>query len=224
MTVPEDFSELQAVASSNKKRIGWLQNEIDQDLSGFDAVIVAGNGPANLPNGPLKLAQIVSFFGLAYIEHPEIAELMGQDPLRSGEILDRAQAQCSENIRHALNSGFDGFVYVLVGAEPKYLSPMQYGGFILDQDRAILSEFSDLPNRFIYVIGGEETYMDAISDLSATALGWNENEVNFGIQNMRSLAQKPIFANHPDSDFELETFGKAILWESFTGNKEPIYP
>ncbi len=221
MTAIAEFCEYATQSTVGKKLVVWLLGD-DSAISNMqaDAYIVNPNFKGSLPDGSLKFAAIISFFGIAMQEREDIAELMGIDPVTSGEILDRAQEACAANIQVAMQAGFDGFVYVLVGAEPKYLSPMQYGGFILDQDREILSRFTNLPNRLLYVIGGNETYMDALSDLSASSIGWDESNVQFGIETMRKLAQKPIFGDHPDSDIQLETFGEPIQWNQLLKVKE----
>ena len=197
---------------AKKAVIGWIHStDKAVDFQGLSAVIVSMESSLDVPKGILKLADIKSLFGRALEIEPKIAELMSSDPLASGEILDRASRETSDKIINALESGFDGFVYLLMGAEPSLLSPMQYGGFILEQDQDLLNQFNHVENRLIFVVGDEETYLDALSDLPASAIGWDENRMGFGIETMRKLAHKPIFANHPDSDIDLTHFGTNAL-------------
>ncbi|MBS1718690.1 MAG: hypothetical protein JSS72_13260 [Armatimonadetes bacterium] len=64
--------------------------------------------------------------------------------------------------------GFDGFCYLLIGAEPEYCSPMQYGGYYLELDRELLTAAEPGKLSMLLAVGGEEVFIDALSDLPAT--------------------------------------------------------
>jgi hypothetical protein len=51
---------------------------------------------------------------------------------------------------------------------------MQFGGLYLEQERELLSEIREARFNVIFVEGGDETYLDVVSDLPAAALGWDE--------------------------------------------------
>jgi hypothetical protein len=65
-------------------------------------------------------------------------------------------------------------IYRLVGAEPLFASPMQYGGHYLERDRQLLDLAKASCKVALVIEGGPETYLDFVSDLPAHVFMWDE--------------------------------------------------
>ena len=56
---------------------------------------------------------------------------------------------------------------------PAISTPMQYGGFYLEHDRALLAEIEDARLNVLSVEGGPEPYLDFVADLPSHVLAWD---------------------------------------------------
>jgi len=89
----------------------------------------------------------------------------------------------------AIESGADGVLYRVFGAEPSLSTPMQFGGFYLEQERELLGEITDARFNVVFVEGGEETYLDVVSDLPGNAFGWDEERNAVSASTVRAMHQ-----------------------------------
>ena len=115
----------------------------------------------------------------------------------------------ASSLQAALRCGADGVLYRLFGAEPSLSSPMQFGGFFLEQEKDLLSTVADARLNVLYVEGGEGVFLDVLADLPAQAFGWDEDRSNVSPAQVRK-ARKGALACGLDSDFRK-------LWDEFEG-------
>jgi hypothetical protein len=174
--------------------IGWPVEHPDS--------AIAVNG-AERVQGRLKLLEVVNPFGLALQRGIDLNQRLSEDPESGNRLLEELIAVVRSQIRTAEVSGADGILYRLHGANPKHCSPMQYGGFYLERDRELLETASWAPFNLLFVVGDEETYLDFVSDLPASAIGWDVARSGFSIAQMRELRAGPVCAAAPDADIEL---------------------
>lgn len=120
------------------------------------------------------LVEVGNPFGFAMLAGVDLTAEFDKSP-RSGEAAFGDYARMSrEALDSALEAGADGILYRLFGAEPSLSTPMQFGGFYLEQERDLMSGVAEALFNVLYVEGGEGTYLDVVSDLPAHAFGWDE--------------------------------------------------
>lgn len=98
-------------------------------------------------------------------EGKPVVAVLDSDPSSGDQML----AELVSATKAEIQAEAGGINYVIAGAEPKFTSPMQYGGHFLEIDRDLIVGKSVV----ITVIGGEDSYIDIISDLAETFLIWN---------------------------------------------------
>lgn len=165
----------------------YFRNEKFDDLLKFaesqkpDAVILPNLSSVRISldvlgsEGPAVLVETLNPFGLCLSENVDINEELRNNPVKGNEILSEKVSKVSAHIDEIMSSGADGIFYRLIGAEPKYTSPMQYGGYYLEHDNNLLSIVRDARCNVLFVEGGEGVYMDFVHDIPASLLAWDEN-------------------------------------------------
>jgi len=109
-----------------------------------------------------------------------------------GEALFSAYAAGVESsLMAAIESGADGVLYRLIGAEPELSSPMQFGGRFLEHERELLSTVEGARFNVVYV-EGSDAYLDFLSDLPASAFGWDDVATSLPVQEVRRLTQGAV--------------------------------
>ncbi len=145
------------------------------------------------------LAEILSPFALAQSEGIDLNEVLRNDPASS--LLEEYVGRVRANIEIALECGNDGIIYVLSGAEPKFCSPMQYGGHYLEHDRALLDEVRDARLNVLVIVGGEGTYIDFVSDLPAHVFAWDVAATQFTVEELRKLRSGALATSESTTEF-----------------------
>ena len=77
---------------------------------------------------------------------------------------------------------------------------MQYGGLFLEWDRDILSEANHGLFVALYIKGGEETYLDFVSDLEADLFVWNRDATRVSVATMRQIRFGALACDDPAAD------------------------
>lgn len=106
------------------------------------------------------LARVESIYGRA-----TKSGNLPEDPDDCNNALDLAESECRTVVASALDAGADGISYRLTGANPTGLSPMEYGGLILERERAVLSDAMDAGFVEVLIEPADENYYDFLSDL-----------------------------------------------------------
>jgi hypothetical protein len=135
--------------------------------------------------GPVILVETLNPFGLCLSENVDINEELRNNPVNGNEILGEMVSRVSGYIDEIMSSGADGVFYRLIGAEPKYTSPMQYGGYYLEHDNNLLSRVTDARCNVLFVEGGEDVYMDFVHDIPASLLAWDENSSGLTLDDVK---------------------------------------
>jgi hypothetical protein len=161
----------------------------------------------------LKIREVVNPLGRAIRHGFDLNGLLGADPEEGANELDRLCDEVRKECEDAAESGFDGILYRIVGAEPEHSTPMQYGGFYLERDRELLEEASDAAFNLLFVEGGEEAYFDFVSDLPANAFAWDIDASNVSVVQMRAMRKGALAAEDPTADILLaRTFASVEPW------------
>jgi hypothetical protein len=120
------------------------------------------------------LVEVDNPFGVALAEQIDLNEEFEADPAAGDVVFGAYADRTREQLEAALAAGADGVLYRVFGAEPSLSTPMQFGGLYLEQERNLLNEIAAARFNVVFVEGGEDTYLDVVSDLPASALGWDE--------------------------------------------------
>lgn len=162
----------------------------------------------------LTLVEVLNPYALAQAASVNLNELIYTDPDSGNRKLDEYVDACRAAIRKALDSGADGVLYRLKGAEPSQTTPMQYGGYYLERDRELLEEIESTMS-VVYIDAGEGAYMDFVSDLPAKFFAWDIDRSDVSVVRMRSLRNGPLVAEDPTADVMLaDRFAKLERWLS----------
>ena len=116
-------------------------------------------------NSEPVLAEVLSPLSRAIELRIPVTTMLQETPDRGQEELEKLSAAARQDIETAILAGADGIYYRLRGAEPGYTTPMEYGGFFLELDRELLTSLAADKQIVICVEGGDEVYVDALSDL-----------------------------------------------------------
>ena len=160
----------------------------------------------------MTLAEVPSPFAVARQRNIDLPMLLDSDPIGGHETLRIIADEIELQIHDLLEQGLDGILYVLHGAHPNHTTPMQYGGHFLERDREILAEIENATLNLVFVVGGEGTYLDFVSDLPAHAFGWDSQATGVTPTQMRQMRQGALATNHPDADIDFR-FGTANVSE-----------
>lgn len=121
------------------------------------------------------LVEVGNPFGAALLNDVDLNVEFDVGPQAGGEAFESYVAETESALTAALESGADGVLYRLFGAEPLLSTPMQFGGFYLEKERELLAGIGDARLNVLYVEGGEGLYLDVVADLQAHAMGWDED-------------------------------------------------
>jgi hypothetical protein len=121
------------------------------------------------------LVEVGNPFGAALLDDIDLNDEFEKGPQAGGQAFENYVDETESALAAALESGADGVLYRLFGAEPLLSTPMQFGGFYLEQERELLAGIRDARFNVLYVEGGEGLYLDVVSDLEAHAVGWDED-------------------------------------------------
>lgn len=147
------------------------------------------------------LAWVANPFARARTAAPDLAERLREDPQAGGAIVDRLRLEAMREAEAAFDAGADGIVYFLDGAFPAASTPMEYGGWYLEADRAVLTAVSDSHLNLVYV-AGNEPYLDFVADLPGTFLGWDA-ATGPGPEAVRRIRLGAVALDHPDANLRL---------------------
>ncbi len=169
------------------------------------------------------LVEVASPFTRSLRAGQDLNSKLYEDPEAGNTDLDELCNETTTEIATALDRGAFGIAYVLDGASPAKSTPMQYGGYYLERDREILSQFESAPFNLLLVEGREEVYLDSVSDLAADAIAWHREGSEFTLEMMRALRPGALAGEEPDSDLEL-VFTPEALEATLTrlGNSEVL--
>lgn len=181
--------------------------EVDRKPSiGFDGVegcdaIVAGISEA-VPAGALKLVTVEGVLASALSGREGLYEFLESEPEAGGVYLAEVSRRVREEAETALSKGADGICYSIRGAAPAVSTPMQYGGFILELDRAVLEAVAEAAFNLVFVHDDEEPYLDFLTDLPASALGWYER-AGLSVSAIRSMRGGAVAVDSEEADIRL---------------------
>lgn len=148
------------------------------------------------------LIEVVSPFGRAELQGIDLNQELYDNPEKGEERLNDLAIQTQIEIARALEAGFKGILYRLIGAEPSKCSPMQYGGHFLEVDREILSKFEQAGTRVVFV-EGEEMYFDFVSDLPCEFMGWDTSLNDLSLNEAKEMRPTGFVLDHTDADLKL---------------------
>lgn len=148
------------------------------------------------------LAIVHSPLTRARIRNQNIFDQLESDPASGNDELDELVMASQIQINDAIHGGADGICYVIEGAYPSVSSPMQYGGFLLERDRALLSSANPAPANMVLIAGENEPYIDFVSDLPAAVFAWDACS-GWTPTQVRDLRTGALAANSPDADILL---------------------
>jgi len=195
------------MAVDRKPIIAWPMPNSDSD-----AYVTCSHEPGACPDGALKLAAVANPFGQALKAGVDIRSAFEEDPVEGATILDGLVALTEAEVQFALKHGFDGVFYLVYGARAGHTTPMEYGGHYLERDREILSGIAGAQFNLVFVLGGEDAYLDFVSDLPAHAFGWDSVASGVSVAQIRAMRPGLLATNSPDADIELR-FGLADVAE-----------
>lgn len=158
---------------------------------------------------PAVLVEVVNPFGQALAAGVDLNGEFALAPEKGQEALEAYISGVRSSLMAALESGADGVLYRLFGAEPTLNSPMQFGGLYLERERELLSAIADARFNVIYLEGGEELYLDVVADLPAHAIAWDEKATDISASEARK-AWKGALACGLNSNWE-------EIWREFGG-------
>jgi hypothetical protein len=168
-------------------------------VDGDTAIFPVGNLSEDL----LNLVPIKNPFGLAVERGHDLIQWSRTDLVAAEQTLDLLVDEVGAAIRAGLESGKDGIFYILEGAHPDHTTPMQYGGLFLERDRALLALAAEAACNVLWIVGGEETYLDFVSDLPAHVFAWDSLATQRDSSFVRRLRNGAQASFDPQSEIEL---------------------
>lgn len=184
-------------------------------------------------NGPAVLVSVLNPLGLALQEGANPNEQTESDPQAASQVVEAYAQRVQARIEAALDVGADGVFYRIIGACPSYSTPMQYGGFHLETDRALLDAIREAPFN-VALAEGKDVYLEFLTDLPAHALAWEpqattmsgaevqrmrEGAVAYGLwsgweQLVQSQSPGTILAGPFDADFNYRSVIESLMQNS----------
>ncbi|MEA2551934.1 MAG: hypothetical protein QOJ65_110 [Fimbriimonadaceae bacterium] len=151
--------------------------------------------------GESTLMEVLNPFGLALSQGTNLLHVLRDNPARGESLLADAVRSVRARIRTGIAEA-NGILYRLHGARSSLSTPMEYGGHFLELDRDILS-FAEGGIRMVFIVGGEDTYLDFVSDLPAEIFGWDVKGTGVSVSQMRSLRKGALAAASKEADILL---------------------
>jgi hypothetical protein len=149
----------------------------------------------------VTIVEVLNPLGRAIRHGFDLNELLHADPEAGARELDRLCDEVRAECDKAAADGADGICYRLIGAEPEFTTPMQYGGYYLERDRELLEETKDATFNLLWVDAGEEAYLDFVSDIAAHAFAWDIDKTDVSVVQMREMRRGALAADDPTADF-----------------------
>lgn len=147
-----------------------------------------------------KLVPVLNPFGRSAVDGVDLNELLHADPAAGNQKLDAYVAATREAIAQAKGQGI---LYILEGARAGCCSPMQYGGYYLERDRELLAEITADVTTVLAVVGGEDVFLDFVSDLPAQVFAWDAPASGFTASYVRGLREGIQASSDPESEIAL---------------------
>lgn len=151
----------------------------------------AFSGPVSLNDA--HLVTVDAPLTRALRQSPPLTQTLQDDPDSGHAELAELIAETRQAILSAQESGADAILYRLHGASPEFCSPMEFGGFFLEEDRALLAECT-VP-AILWLEGGTDLYLESVTDLPAAALGWPDPQPA-EIALVRTAWSKPLLISN----------------------------
>lgn len=164
------------------------------DPASTEADCIVTNAQAS---GDAAVLRPVASVSSRLIRQPGLVSKLHNDP-ESGQAELEQIAQ--ETATEAASVQGDGLCYWIDGANPTALSPMEYGGLVLELDRAAL-EAAGSHIRMVFVSDDTEPYIDFLSDLPAELFGWASDDVTTA--SVREFRSGLLVADRDDADLQL---------------------
>jgi len=92
-----------------------------------------------------------------------------------------------------------GVLYRLGGCDPTHTSPMEYGGYFVPAETAILQQLS--APRVLWVEPAADTYFEFLADIPCDVFGWDTHH-GPSVREMRALRSEPLMANDPEAEYQ----------------------
>lgn len=92
-----------------------------------------------------------------------------------------------------------GVLYRLGGCDPAHTSPMEYGGYFVPAETAILQQLK--APRVLWVEPAAETYFEFLADIPCDVFGWDTAH-GPTVRVMRALRSEPLMANDPEAEYQ----------------------
>jgi hypothetical protein len=159
--------------------------------------------PKNVPasNNLPVLAEVLSPYGQALSRGLDLNSKIADSPEIGEAMLSECIAASLSDIAIAKSNGADGILYAVCGATEEHCSPMQYGGLYLERDREVLLEASKWAFVIGFVVGGESTYLDIVSDLPCDVLGWSIEATGHPLSEMKLMRTGATCTSDPNSEW-----------------------
>lgn len=122
----------------------------------------------------------------------DIVSQLEDNPSLGDQTLAELVRETANEISHIEGN----FNYIVAGAEPRFTTPMQYGGHFLELDRELIGARKPA----ITLIGGSETYIDIVSDLAESYLIWDSSSTSVDPQEVARMTRAttiPAVTNFP---------------------------
>lgn len=165
----------------------------------------------HLSSDGITLGLIPNPYLLARLNGEDLNESLRQDPEKGEHLAASFENECQKLIQTTLENGADGIFYLLDGARGACSTPMEYGGYHLERDRAILESVSAATINVVFVVGNDDLYIDFVSDLPAQLFAWDSLASTFTPDYVRSLRVGALVTNHPDADVQLSIDVNALI-------------
>lgn len=183
-----------------KPQLAWPDNNPDSDATVLTLDQIRANG---IDETKPILLEVLNPFGLAQARGTNPNSVLEDDPATGDKLLQGLATEVKHLIDAGIAAGVEGCLYRLHGANPACSTPMQYGGHFLEVDREILASFDGLPIRAVFVVGGEGTFLDFVSDLPAELFGWDVEKTETNPNQVREYRAGAIMAASQDADVYL---------------------
>jgi hypothetical protein len=141
--------------------------------------------------GPAVLVSVFNPLGEALQAGSNPNDQTFADPQGVSEALEEYAQSVRNQMETALDAGADGIFYRIVGANPRYSTPMQYGGFHLEMDRSLLASVQEAPFNVV-LAEGEDVYLEFLTDLPVHALAWESGGTSLSVADVRKMRSGAI--------------------------------
>jgi hypothetical protein len=156
------------------------------------------------------LVEVPNPFGRAWVRRIDLNELLKTNPQEGVRLLIQFVEAAKTAMARSLDAGADGILYRLHGATAAHCTPMEYGGHYLEHDRELLEGISKAPANMIFVVGDSGIYLDALSDLPAHILGWDDRTTGISAAQGRSIRKGPIATFDESSDVQIHVNSPSV--------------